>query len=366
MELIDEEGRLFGRVNVVDALVVLVVLAVVAAGVALVTGGGGSDGPAPANGTSDAPETRYATLALGSHPAWVATSIRANETVAVAGTDATATVTDVYLTGASDGQVGAFARVAYPANALRAGTTVTVDGDGYRTEATVREADGNRSTLRTTTTPAVVTATVDATTAAAIETGDQFTVGNHTLATVESVASVPTTSQNRRLRLGLDLETRTLGGEPQFADRTLRVGSSVPLRTSAVDGFSGTVTSVGSLDPAGDATNVTMTVAWENVRPDVADAIATGMAESHRGATARVTALASNPATVVRANEAGELLVREHPRNRDLTLTVEAAARQRGSELQFHGRPLSEGRDVTFEFDSVTLRGTVIDFETDG
>ena len=39
MELIDERGRLFGRVNVVDALVVLLVAAVVVAGVALVAGG---------------------------------------------------------------------------------------------------------------------------------------------------------------------------------------------------------------------------------------------------------------------------------------------------------------------------------------
>jgi hypothetical protein len=38
MEVIDEEGRLFGAVNVVDALVVLLVLAVVVAGAALVFG----------------------------------------------------------------------------------------------------------------------------------------------------------------------------------------------------------------------------------------------------------------------------------------------------------------------------------------
>jgi len=40
MPLIDEDGNLFGRVNVVDALVVLLVVAVVAAGAALVMGAG--------------------------------------------------------------------------------------------------------------------------------------------------------------------------------------------------------------------------------------------------------------------------------------------------------------------------------------
>ena len=53
MELIDEEGNLFGIVNVIDALVVLVLVAVLVAGVALVTGG--SD-PAEPDAASEGPE----------------------------------------------------------------------------------------------------------------------------------------------------------------------------------------------------------------------------------------------------------------------------------------------------------------------
>ncbi len=37
--IIDEDGRLFGLINIVDALVLLLVVAVVVAGVALLTGG---------------------------------------------------------------------------------------------------------------------------------------------------------------------------------------------------------------------------------------------------------------------------------------------------------------------------------------
>jgi len=44
MEILDEDGRLFGIVNVIDALVALLVLAVIAAGAALVLGGGGDTG----------------------------------------------------------------------------------------------------------------------------------------------------------------------------------------------------------------------------------------------------------------------------------------------------------------------------------
>lgn len=40
MDIIDEEGRVFGVVNVVDALVLLLVAGVVVAGAVLVTGSG--------------------------------------------------------------------------------------------------------------------------------------------------------------------------------------------------------------------------------------------------------------------------------------------------------------------------------------
>jgi hypothetical protein len=65
MRVIDDEGRLFGAVNVIDALVVLVVLAVAVAGVALVTGGGNS-GETP---------TRTVVVDVGQQPGYVADAI---------------------------------------------------------------------------------------------------------------------------------------------------------------------------------------------------------------------------------------------------------------------------------------------------
>ncbi|MGM0718641.1 MAG: DUF4330 family protein, partial [Halobacteriota archaeon] len=59
MNVIDDEGRLFGVINVIDVLVVLFVVAVVVAGAALVF----SDDPEPEPNV----ETTYATLDLGTH-----------------------------------------------------------------------------------------------------------------------------------------------------------------------------------------------------------------------------------------------------------------------------------------------------------
>jgi hypothetical protein len=55
MDILDEQGRIFGRVNIIDALVVLFALAVIVAGAALVFGGGGTDDQ-PAQTPTPTPE----------------------------------------------------------------------------------------------------------------------------------------------------------------------------------------------------------------------------------------------------------------------------------------------------------------------
>ncbi len=78
MPIIDDKGRLFGTVNIIDALVVLFVLAVVVAGVALLTGGGSSDERA----------TRTVVVDIGQQPNYVIDviqegSVETSEVVAV-------------------------------------------------------------------------------------------------------------------------------------------------------------------------------------------------------------------------------------------------------------------------------------------
>lgn len=69
MDIIDEQGRLLGTINVIDALVVLLVLAVLVAGIALVTG---------QNSPSQSQTERITVQASSVHPA-VATAIPEKE-----------------------------------------------------------------------------------------------------------------------------------------------------------------------------------------------------------------------------------------------------------------------------------------------
>lgn len=89
--VIDEEGRLFGVINVIDALVVLLVVAVVAAGLALV---------APSDNTA---ETRYATIDLGAQPEYKADQITEGDRWDLAGSGDDLTITEVFAAPRTDG-----------------------------------------------------------------------------------------------------------------------------------------------------------------------------------------------------------------------------------------------------------------------
>lgn len=101
MELIDNGGNLFEAVNVIHALVVLLVLASSVAGVSFI----GSDIP------ELQPETHrtYATLDVGTQPAYIMEAINQGDTYESANTP-TLTVTDVHLTLRGD-EVGMKLRV---------------------------------------------------------------------------------------------------------------------------------------------------------------------------------------------------------------------------------------------------------------
>lgn len=265
MQIIDSEGRLFGYVNVIDALVLLFVLAVLVAGVALVTGSGGQSNQAEA----------------------------ATENVTV--------------------QVGA--NVSEPV-------------------------------------------------AGHVNVGDQYTVGQRTVAEVESVAAYPIAgSSKQRLVTSLTLRTSVTDGQRQFLGNPVRIDSTVPFENASYR-FNGTVLSVTDSRP-GTPVDATLQVEWENVRPAVADAVSPGMSEQHRGADATITNIERSPATVVLRTEGGEIFAREHPVNEDVSLTVSVAARQTNGTLSFHGRPVQTGDTIVLDFGTVTVDGTVTGISVD-
>jgi len=190
MTLIDDEGNLFGVVNVIDALVILIVLAVGVAGIALVAAGGDGDEP-------DEPDmaTTYATLDLGTQPAYVVDAIQEGDTYGPDDTS-TITITDVHVTPHGE-DVGVTLRVELTgeeagenveyANApLRLDRTLEIETDQYTVDGQIR-AVGDNNTLDRTEETVVIHDTLDVETAESVTPGDEIRLAGRTIATIDDI-----------------------------------------------------------------------------------------------------------------------------------------------------------------------------------
>lgn len=231
MEILDEEGRLFGRVNIVDALVVLFAVAVVVAGAALVFGDSPEAQPGPDSGQQPENATLYVTLYANGDET---TGFESGE-VQLDG--ASANITDVHRT------IGprSYFRVAlngtetdegfrFDGNRVRRGGGFTLTDNTTRTNARVVERDVGPGFDTRTTTVAVET-TVRTQVAEAVSEGDEQRVGDEAILTVASVEAAPVNETHSDLRATLELETRVVDGVPHYGDRPVRLGRELGVRT---------------------------------------------------------------------------------------------------------------------------------------
>jgi len=376
MDLIDDKGRIFGTVNIIDALAVLLLLAVVGAGAAFVL----QSDPGARTPTSSAqpadqntsPATRYATLDLGTYPSDVAEHITDGDTSRT--TDLT--VTDVYRTPTKN-SVHVWARVQldghttddstefrFTGTEIDRGNTLAIATDEYQINGTVRTVDTHTATLPTDATPVVLRTTTSAETATAIQPNDTYTVANGTVATVESVAVSPTdTSQKKRVVLGVTLQTLRLNDQREFLGRTVRLDQTLPIRTDTY-AITGQVVHHGDTTPPGEQTTTTATIKLSGVAPDIADGIATGMVEQDdEDVRARIIDTQIEPASVVLTTQNGTIHHRDHPTKKDVSLTVELQTRRTDAGLFFHGTQLQEDTTLVLDLGSITVRGQVVDLQ---
>ena len=384
MQIIDEEGDLFGRVNVIDALVLVLVLSVAVAGVALVTGTSnapeaGSDGGESVPNETGESAVRYATVDFGAQSTAVASRISEGDRALLDG-DANATVTDVYVGPGTDGGAAVTARVrldgevvenergdrvfGYRGSRLRAGDGLRLPTADYDVNGTVTALEESGESLETVETGAVLSFVVSSAMAGAIEEGDEYRLAGETVGTVESVELYPTeNADQRRAVIGVTLATMTDDERTRFGDRSLALGDGleIPLGDYAV---TGSIRHLGNATLPGERTTTTAVVELEGVSPTVADATSVGLTESGRdGVRARVVERDVEPASVVLTSDDGDVYRRDHPSKKDVTLTVELATRSTETGTYFHGRELQAGRTIRLDFETVTVEGTVTSFE---
>jgi len=219
--VIDDEGRLFGVVNVIDVLVILLVFAMVAAGLALVGGGG-----------TETAETRYATIDLGTYPDYVAEQITDGDEWTPQGGRGSLTVTNVFMAPAGEGErrvtiraaingtatdpeAGAESPIQFAGTPLRFGRTLTIETNEYVVEGTVTDIGQTEPLgVPATQTVTVEVAEISQARAERLAVGVTEIMGETETATIVEADAQPARAANdtqlRDVTLAMELNVRVL------------------------------------------------------------------------------------------------------------------------------------------------------------
>jgi hypothetical protein len=245
---------------------------------------------------------------------------------------------------------------------VRVGTSIPFRTSEYTLSGEITTTDANAAQPETRSVQ--IETTVSRSVADTIRAGDTYTISNTSVATIDSVASYPTNNPNRRfLQLGLSVQTVSIDDRAEYLNRPLRIGTTIPFETDAY-ALSGEIASLGATRP-GDPVDATLEIEWRNVPPRLVEGLSIGQAEQHRGADARITNIQTEPATVILESDDGQIYARDHPVNKDVTLTLDVTARESDAGLSFHGRQAQRGDSITLDFGTLSVDGTLISIDED-
>ncbi|MEF8828978.1 MAG: DUF4330 family protein, partial [Haloarcula sp.] len=232
--------------------------------------------------------------------------------------------------------------------------------DTYATAGTIREVGGS-SELATTETPAVIRANLSDSDARQLSAGQSIRVQGREVATIESVTAYGTENPDAKtVYLGVTLQSVTYGEQQAFGETTVRQGASLalPTETGLVEGE---ITRVGATTRRGQPATRDVRLQLSNVSPSLAGSVAPGMTESFGGETiARISTVQRENATVVTRGQDGSIYQRDHPINQDVTFTANLSVRETETGVTFKGQTLQQGRVVTLDLGTVTVRATVL------
>ena len=351
MELIDEDGRLFGVVNVIDALAVLLVLAVVVAGFALVN---------PFAAPSGEQTTRYATIDLDDQPAYVADLVSEGDVMSPPNTPRNVTITDVYVTpdGGENVSITVRARIngtledregapgqafTYGDTRIRQGGSFMLDTADYRVDGTVTRMDDDGRTLETGRTNVTLTAEMSRATAGAIEAGQTVSVADREVARITEVHVLPGNETTTRLvYLGVELETLRRSDGPSFGGELLALDRSIPINTGSYQ-LTGRVYALGTDRVQTETRSVTL---GTTVDEDTSERLDVG--DTYRIAdrsVAEITALQRFPGST--------------PDQHRVVLGLQLETVLAESDRFFGRNRIAIGQSIPFRTDVYSLSGTI-------
>jgi len=341
--LLDDEGNLFGVVNIVDALIVLFVVAVVVAGAALVLQ------PEPEPESPD-PTTTNVTLDLGTQPSYIVTEMAEGD-MYTPDSNSKLTITDVYptpqdsrtrvvvratLQGLPDGD-----SLTYANAPPRLGRPLTIATSRYEVSGQIRAVGGDNSLAKEDTT-VVLKDTKTTAGAREVTAGDEIRLAGRTVATVEDVAAYPTADPTQQtVFVEAELDTYTQQSERRFGNTQVRRGQTVTLPADAytLDGR------IEQVDTGLQSTtaDVLLETTFDT---ETADRLAAGDVATVAGYEAAEVRTVTTHAT-------------QNPDRKRALVGLSLATLENGGRQHFGNTAVQHGNDITISTANYELSGTI-------
>lgn len=344
MQIIDEQGNLFGVINVIDALVVLMVVAVGVAGVALVFGDIAEPEPEL--------DATGVTLDLGVIPEFIVAEINEGDRYSP-NDNSNLTITDVHLTPSGGGlrviiqaEVEGEVReegggIDYRGAPLRLGRSLVINTNRYEVSGRIRDVSDS-DTLNRQQTSVLLRTTLPSVEARAVSPGDEIQLAGRTVATVQQVSAYASRDATQRtVFLNVSLETHRRQDERRFSGAPVRRGQTVQLDG---DGYSiaGSIERVGtSLDQ--QSVDVVFT---DTVTTETANQIAEGDRSQVAGQTT---------ATV----ESVSLFGTNNPNQKRVIAGLSLNTVGYTERPQFGSVSVRRGADITFREQNYQIAGSI-------
>jgi hypothetical protein len=240
MELIDDTGRLFGVVNVIDALVVLLVVAVLAAGVAFIT--------AP-NDENPNQAVRYVTVEVGPENPEAVQAFGGGETTLG---KADAEHVGTYVAPAGNGSLSAMLALRVQGDMqdgeFVAGNAHLRPGQGVSLQSSTSVLGGEIVSVTAeqpepTETTVTLASDLPPEIATEIEAGDTLTRGGETVVRVESISREERESGPTSVRVTATVTTIQTDAGLRYGKTILRLGTGVTVATDDYE-FKGVVVGI--------------------------------------------------------------------------------------------------------------------------
>ncbi len=167
---------------------------------------------------------------------------------------------------------------------------------------------------------------------------------------------------NKNMRLYLNLLVVQEDGRFYFQNKELQTNGRLML---AIGNINLDTTIISINQPQSEETKAVIEVLFKNTNQWVAEAISSKDTElNHHGKIiAKITNTEKVPAVIVVTSDAGNVYEREHPLLKDVTAAFEIIAKKQGSSFLFHNKELKVGQGFTFYNENYIITGTIISRE---